>query len=172
MKLFSEQMCKYYRQDFGIQTQVFRFHNVCGPHGAWEGGREKAPAAICRKIIEAKQSGKHEIDVWGDGNQTRSFMYIDDCITGLDLLMATDYSGPLNLGRSELVTINQLIDLIEKIADIEVTRNYQLDKPQGVRGRNSDNTSIKNILNWEPRIDLETGLKQTYDWIYSQILSE
>lgn len=170
-KLFSEQICRYFREDFGIKTQVFRFHNVYGPNGTWDGGREKAPAALCRKIINAKLSGNLEIEIWGDGEQTRSFMYIDDCITGLDLLTDSDYADPLNLGTSELVTINQLVDIIENIAEVKVKRSYNLEAPQGVRGRNSDNTEINNILGWEPSIDLKTGLKITYDWIYKEIKS-
>ena len=141
-KLFSERMCKHFEEDFGMQVRVVRFHNVYGPDGTWRGGREKAPAALCRKIIEAKKSGNLTIEVWGDGEQTRSFMYIDDCITGLDKLMESDFSDPINLGRSEMVSINELIDIISDIAGVSVERKHDLNAPQGVRGRNSDNTLI------------------------------
>ena len=167
-KLFSERLCKNYEEDFGFKSKVFRFHNVYGPNGTWDGGREKAPAAMCRKVIEALDAGKSEIEIWGDGEQTRSFMYIDDCITGIDKLMVSDYTDPLNLGRSELVTINQLLSIVEKIAGVELKRNYNLDAPQGVRGRNSDNELIKSVLDWEPEIDLETGMETTYHWIKEQ----
>ncbi len=170
-KLFSERLCRHYLEDFGMQVRVFRFHNVYGPFGTWDGGREKAPAAICRKIIEAERNGSYEIEVWGDGEQTRSFMYIDDCITGIDKLMASDYAEPLNLGRSELVSINQLVDLVSEISGIEVKRNHNLSAPQGVRGRNSDNTLIREVLGWEPGIDLRTGLTHTYRWIREQYLA-
>ena len=170
-KLFSERLCRHYGEDFDMDVRVFRFHNVYGPFGTWDGGREKAPAAICRKVIEAELSGSYEIEVWGDGEQTRSFMYIDDCITGIDKLMASDYSEPLNLGRSELVSINQLVDLVAEIAGVEVKRNHNLSAPQGVRGRNSDNTLIREVLGWEPGIDLRTGLTHTYDWIRAQYLA-
>ncbi len=168
-KLFSERMCKHFEEDFGMQVRVVRFHNVYGPFGTWRGGREKAPAALCRKIIEAKKHGNLEIEVWGDGEQTRSFMYIDDCITGLDRLMESDFSDPINLGRSELVSINGLIDLISEIAGVEVKRDHNLDAPQGVRGRNSDNTLILEKLGWEPEVDLRTGLAKTYAWIEEQM---
>jgi nucleoside-diphosphate-sugar epimerase len=167
-KLFSERLCKHYEEDFGINIRVFRFHNVYGPHGTWDGGREKAPAAVCRKIIEAQAKGNSEIEIWGDGEQTRSFMYIDDCITGIEKLMRSSYSDPLNLGRNELVTINQLVDIVQAIAGVEVRRRYNLSAPQGVRGRNSDNTLIKQILGWEPEINLRTGLEKTYWWIKEQ----
>jgi len=167
-KLFSERLCKNYEEEFGFRSQVFRFHNVYGPLGTWDGGREKAPAAMCRKVIEAVATGKHEIEIWGDGEQTRSFMYIDDCITGIDKLMASGYTDPLNLGRSELVTINQLLSIVEKIAGVELQRNYKLDAPQGVRGRNSDNELIQKVLGWEPEIDLATGMEKTYHWIKEQ----
>ncbi len=170
-KLFSERLCRHYLEDFGMQVRVFRFHNVYGPFGTWDGGREKAPAAICRKIIEAERNGSYEIEVWGDGEQTRSFMYIDDCITGIDKLIASDYPEPLNLGRSELVSINQLVDLVSEISGIEVKRNHNLSAPQGVRGRNSDNTLIREVLGWEPGIDLRTGLTHTYRWIREQYLA-
>jgi GDP-D-mannose 3',5'-epimerase len=168
-KLFSERMCRHFREDFGLQTRFARFHNVYGPYGTYDGGREKAPAAICRKIIQAKFSGKHEIEVWGDGTRTRSFMYIDDCLKGVQLIMASDVIEPLNLGSSELVTINQLVDIIEDIARIKVKRNYNLSAPQGVNGRNSDNTRIRKFFNWEPSIPLHTGLEKTYKWIYEQM---
>jgi len=168
-KLFSERMCRHFREDFGLQTRVARFHNVYGPHGTYDGGREKAPAAICRKIIQAKLSGKHEIEVWGDGTRTRSFMYIDDCLKGVQMIMASDIIEPINLGSSELVTINQLVDIVENIAGVKVKRNYNLSAPQGVNGRNSDNTKIKQYLGWEPSISLRVGLEKTYAWIHDQM---
>ncbi len=167
-KLFSERLCKHYEEDFGMKVRVYRFHNVYGPFGTWDGGREKAPAAMIRKVIEALDKGKTEIEVWGDGEQTRSFMYIDDCITGIDKLMNSGHSDPLNLGRSELVTINQLLDFVEDLAGVQLTRNYNLSAPQGVRGRNSDNTEIKKVLGWEPEVDLKTGMEETYRWIKEQ----
>ena len=168
-KLFSERMCKHFEEDFGMNVRVVRFHNVYGPEGTWRGGREKAPAALSRKIIEAKRNDDLRIEVWGDGEQTRSFMYIDDCITGLDRLMNSDFSDPINLGRSELVSINQMIDMISEIAGVEVEREHNLDAPQGVRGRNSDNTLILEKLGWEPEVDLRTGLAKTYAWIEEQV---
>ena len=171
-KLFSERMCRHYREDHGIITRVARYHNVYGPYGTYEGDRPKAPAALCRKIILAKLSGKHEIEIWGDGEQTRSFMYIDDCIYGTKTILASDILEPINLGSSELVSINHLVDIIEDIAGIKVKRNYVLDAPQGVRGRNSDNTLIQKYLDWEPSITLRDGLEKTYAWIYDQILSK
>ncbi len=170
-KLFSERMCRHFLEDFGLYTRVARFHNVYGPWGTWYGGREKAPAAICRKVIEAKISGKHEIDIWGPGNQTRSFMYIDDCLKGIDLIMNSDILEPINLGSSEAVTINQLVDIVEEIAGITLKRNYDLCAPKGVNGRNSDNTLMQNYLGWEPNIPLRTGLEKTYRWIYDQCLA-
>jgi len=167
-KLFSERLCKNFEEDFGFISKVYRFHNVYGPFGTWDGGREKAPAAMCRKVIECIDKGNMEMEIWGDGEQTRSFMYIDDCITGIDKLMASDYTDPLNLGRSELVTINELLSIVEEIAGVEVKRNYNLDAPQGVRGRNSDNTLIKEKLGWEPEVDLRTGMETTYHWIKEQ----
>jgi len=167
-KLFSERMSRHFREDFGLYTRVARFHNVYGPWGTWFGGREKAPAAICRKVIEAKLSGKHEIEIWGTGNQTRSFMYIDDCLNGIQKIMNSDVIDPINLGSSEAVSINQLVDMVEKIAGIRLKRNYDLSAPQGVNGRNSDNTLIKKLLHWEPNIPLQTGLEKTYAWIYDQ----
>jgi nucleoside-diphosphate-sugar epimerase len=167
-KLFSERLCRHFEEDYNMTVRMFRFHNVYGPKGTWDGGREKAPAALCRKVIEAIDNGTMEVEIWGDGEQTRSFMFIDDCITGIDKLMASDYSQPLNLGRSELVSINGTLDIIEKIAGVKVKRKYKLDAPQGVRGRNSDNTLIKEVLGWEPGIDLATGLEKTYWWIKEQ----
>jgi nucleoside-diphosphate-sugar epimerase len=169
-KLFSERMCRHFREDFGLYTRVARFHNVYGPWGTWYGGREKAPAAICRKVIEAKVSGKHEIEIWGSGNQTRSFMFIDDCLKGIDLIMQSEILEPINLGSSEAVTINQLVDMAEEIAGIRLKRNYNLGAPKGVNGRNSDNALIKRYLNWEPSTSLRVGLKHTYRWIYDQYL--
>ncbi len=159
-KLFSERMCRHFEEDFGLQCRVARFHNVYGPLGTFHGGREKAPAAICRKVIEAKASGRHEIEIWGDGNQTRSFMYIDDCLKGIRLITESDIHEPLNLGSSELVTINQLVDIVEEIAGIKLHRRYKLDAPKGVNGRNSDNTQILRLLNWEPNIRLKDGMAQ------------
>lgn len=167
-KLFSERLCRHFEEDYNMTVRMFRFHNVYGPKGTWDGGREKAPAALCRKVIESIDNGTLEVEIWGDGEQTRSFMFIDDCITGIDKLMASDYSQPLNLGRSELVSINGTLDIIEKIAGVTVKRKYKLDAPQGVRGRNSDNTLIKEVLGWEPGIDLATGLEKTYWWIKEQ----
>jgi GDP-D-mannose 3',5'-epimerase len=167
-KLFSERMCRHFREDFGMRTRVARFHNVYGPDGTWEGGREKAPAAICRKVIAASMSGKHEIEIWGDGNQTRSFMYIDDCIKGIDLIAHGDVLEPLNLGSSELVSINQLVDIAEDIAGIKLKRSYKLDAPKGVAGRNSDNTKIVQSLKWEPDTRLRVGMEKTYQWILGE----
>jgi len=168
-KLFSERMCRNFRDDYGIETRVARYHNVYGPHGTYDGGREKAPAAICRKVATAKLSGRHEIEIWGDGEQTRSFMYIDDCLLGSTKIMESDILDPINLGSSELVSINQLVDIVEDIACIEVKRRYDLDAPKGVRGRNSDNTRIREHLGWEPSIPLSVGLEKTYAWIYDEL---
>jgi GDP-D-mannose 3',5'-epimerase len=168
-KLFSERMCRHFEEDFGLQCRVARYHNVYGPNGTFAGGREKAPAAICRKVIEAKNSGRHEIEIWGDGNQTRSFMYIDDCVKGTQMILQSEIHEPLNLGSDELVTINQLVDLAESFAGITLERKYNLNAPKGVNGRNSDNTKILRDLGWEPSISLREGLKKTYDWIESQI---
>src|SRR5580693_6751991 len=165
-KLFSERMCRHFREDFGILTRSARYHNVYGPLGTYQGGREKAPAAVCRKIIEAKLSGKHEIEIWGDGRQTRSFMYIDDCLKGTQAILASDILEPINLGSSELVTINQLVDIVEGIAGVKLKRNYNLKAPKGVNGRNSDNTLIKKLLDWEPSVSLKNGLEKTYKWIH------
>ena len=171
-KLFSERMCRHFREDFGMRTRVARFHNVYGPNGTWEGGREKAPAAICRKVIAAKMSGKHEIEVWGDGNQTRSFMYIDDCVEGIERIARSKVLEPLNLGSSELVSINQLVDIAEEIAGIKLKRNYKLDAPKGVAGRNSDNTKIKAYLKWEPDTRLRDGMRKTYEWILGEFTAK
>jgi GDP-D-mannose 3',5'-epimerase len=169
-KLFSERMCRHFEEDFGLQARVARYHNVYGPLGTWNGGREKAPAAICRKILEAKHSRKHEIEIWGDGKQTRSFMYIDDCTKGTQMIFDSDIREPLNLGSDELVTINQLVDIVEEIAGIKVERNYNLNAPKGVNGRNSDNTLIQEKLGWAPSISLREGLAKTYAWIESEML--
>jgi len=170
-KLFSERMCRHFHEDFGLYTRVARFHNVYGPWGTWFGGREKAPAAICRKVIEAKLSKKHDIEIWGTGNQTRSFMYIDDCLVGIQKIMNSEILEPINLGSSEAVSINRLADLVEGIAGIHLERKYDLNAPLGVNGRNSDNTLIKKYLNWEPTIPLQAGLEKTYAWIYDQYLA-
>ena len=168
-KLFSERMCRHFTEDYGLETRVARYHNVYGPYGTYDGGREKAPAAMCRKVIQAKMSGNHEIEVWGDGLQTRSFMYIDDCIEGTRRLMDSDIREPLNVGSSELVTINHLLDLAAGFAGIDITRKHDLTAPQGVRGRNSDNTLILELMNWEPSIPLTSGLQATYEWIEKQM---
>jgi GDP-D-mannose 3',5'-epimerase len=170
-KLFSERMCRHFREDFGTRTRVARFHNVYGPFGTWDGGREKAPAAICRKAIEAQASGRHEIVIWGDGTRTRSFMYIDDCVKGVQLIMNSDILEPINLGSSEMVSVNQLVDIVEDIAGIKLHRRYDPDAPKGVMGRNSDNTLIRHYLDWEPDIPLRTGLEKTYAWIYGQYMA-
>jgi nucleoside-diphosphate-sugar epimerase len=167
-KLFSERMCRHFSEDYGMYTRVARFHNVYGPEGTWEGGREKAPAAICRKVIQAKLTGDHNIEIWGDGKQTRSFMYIDDCIKGIDKIMHNDVPEPINLGSDELVTINGLVDMVEEIAGIKLKRHYKLDAPKGVNGRNSDNKKIKEYLGWAPGIRLREGMRKTYDWILNE----
>jgi nucleoside-diphosphate-sugar epimerase len=171
-KLFSERMCRHFREDFGLTTRVARFHNVYGPFGTFDGGREKAPAAICRKVIEAGITKKKEIVIWGDGHQTRSFMYIEDCIKGIQEIMYSNIEEPLNLGSSEMVSINQLVDIVEDIAGYKLERIYDLKAPKGVRGRNSENTLIKKYLGWEPSISLRTGMKKTYDWISEQVVNE
>lgn len=168
-KLFSERMCRHFREDFGLETRVARYHNVYGPHGTWTGGREKAPAAICRKVAEAVVEGRDDIEIWGDGEQTRSFMYIDDCLYGTTTIARSDVVEPLNLGSSELVTINELVDIVENIADVKLERRYKLDAPQGVRGRNSDNTLIRKHFDWEPSTRLRVGLEATYDWVFDQV---
>jgi nucleoside-diphosphate-sugar epimerase len=170
-KLFSERMARHFQEDFGLQTRVARYHNVYGPWGTFDGGREKAPAAICRKVVMAKLSGRDEIEIWGDGQQTRSFMYVDDCTYGSQLIMASDVSEPLNLGSDELVTINQLVEIVEGIAGVSLRRNYDLGAPQGVRGRNSDNMLIQQRLGWAPSISLESGLERTYAWIHDELVA-
>ena len=170
-KLFSERMARHFTEDFGLETRVARYHNIYGPHGTYDGGREKAPAAVCRKVILAKLSGKHEIEIWGDGEQTRSFTYIDDCLDGTLRLMQSAAGEPLNIGSDQLVTINQLVTLAEDIAGVKLKRKYKLDSPQGVRGRNSDNTRIKRELGWAPQVGLADGLSRTYAWIYDQVIS-
>jgi GDP-D-mannose 3',5'-epimerase len=164
-KLFSERMCRHFMEDFGLETRIARYHNVYGPLGTYAGGREKAPAAVCRKVIEAKRSGKHQIEIWGDGHQTRSFTYIDDCLQGTEKITESDIREPLNLGSSELVTINGLVDIVEEIAGVKLERKYNLSAPKGVNGRNSDNTKIREYLNWEPSVRLRDGMRQTYNWI-------
>jgi GDP-D-mannose 3',5'-epimerase len=168
-KLFSERMCRHFAEDFGLTTIVGRYHNVYGPHGTYDGGREKAPAAICRKVIEAKLTGKKEIEIWCDGHQTRSFMYIDDCIKGTRMMMDREIAGPLNIGSSELVSINGLVDIVEEIGGVRLKRSYNLKAPKGVNGRNSDNTRIEQILGWQPSICLRDGLEKTSAWIYDEI---
>ena len=171
-KLFSERMCRHFREDFKVPTRVARFHNVYGPFGTYEGGREKAPAAICRKVIQAKLTGKHEIEIWGDGQQTRSFMYISDCLKGINLITESDsWHDPINLGSAEGVTINRLVDIAEEIGGVKLKRNYKLDAPKGVNGRNSDNTLIRQVFGWEPDTKLRDGLEKTYRWIYDQVAS-
>jgi nucleoside-diphosphate-sugar epimerase len=169
-KLFSERMCRHFREDFDLPTRVGRYHNVYGPYGTWEGGREKAPAAICRKVAHAILTAEEEIEIWGDGEQTRSFMFADDCVYGTRLLTRSDVAEPLNIGSSELVTINGLVDLVEQIAGTRVRRRHVLDAPQGVRGRNSDNTAIVAALGWEPSTPLADGMAVTYRWIYDQMI--
>jgi len=168
-KLFSERMCRHFREDFGVETRIARYHNVYGPHGTWTGGREKAPAAICRKVIEAKLSGSHQIEIWGTGEQTRSFTYIDDCLVGTQLLMDSTVDEPLNIGSDESVTINQLVDIVEEIAGIRLARRYDTSAPKGVNGRNSDNTRIANALGWAPRVRLRDGMERTYRWIHDEM---
>ena len=168
-KLFSERMARHFQEDFGIETRVARYHNVYGPNGTWDGGREKAPAAICRKVAAAKLSGDKRIEIWGDGEQTRSFTYIDDCLEGTLRLTASDVRDPLNVGSDQLVTINELVDIVERVAGVTLKREYDLDSPQGVRGRNSDNTLIAQRLGWAPSISLEDGLAATYAWVHDQV---
>ncbi len=170
-KLFSERMCRHFTEDFKLQTRVARYHNIYGPFGTYDGGREKAPAALSRKIAEAKINKESKIDVWGDGEQTRTFAYIDDCITGTIKLFLSDHKDPLNIGSSEQVSINQMISIIEDISNYNIEKNFQLDKPLGVRGRSSDNTKIKEVLSWEPEVSLKDGLTKTYNWIYNQLQS-
>ncbi len=167
-KLMSEILCKYYKEDYGIETRTVRFHNIFGEKGTWEGGREKVPAALCRKIATAKLTGNHEIEIWGDGEQTRSFCYITDCLEGIYRLMRSDFSEPINLGQDRMISINELADIIANIAEIEITKKH-IDGPQGVRGRNSDNNLLRDTLKWEPEISLEDGLKITYEWIEKEV---
>jgi GDP-D-mannose 3',5'-epimerase len=164
-KLFSERMCRHFYEDFGLEVRIARFHNIYGPHGTYEGGREKAPAAVCRKVLEAIQSKRHQIEIWGDGEQTRSFTYIDDCIVGIDRLMRSGVREPINLGSSEMVSINQLVSMVEGIGRVTLERRHDLSAPKGVRGRNSDNTLIQERLGWEPPTSLREGLGATYAWI-------
>ena len=171
-KLFTERMCRHFREDFGLTTRVARFHNVYGPHGTWEGGREKAPAAICRKVIAAKLNGVNEIEIWGDGTRTRSFTSIADCLKGIDLIMHSEVEEPINLGSDELVTINRLVDIVEAIAGIKLKRTHNLDAPKGVNGRKSDNTKIKRYLGWAPTTRLHDGMQETYAWIYDQYVAK
>ncbi len=167
-KLMSEILCKYYKEDYGIETRTVRFHNIFGEKGTWEGGREKVPAALCRKIATAKLTGNHEIEIWGDGEQTRSFCYINDCLEGIYRLMRSDFAEPINLGQDRMISINGLADIIAEIAGISIAKKH-IDGPQGVRGRNSDNDLLRETLDWEPEISLEDGLKITYEWIESEV---
>lgn len=167
-KLISERLCTHYRDELALDTRVVRFHNIFGPLGTWTGGREKAPAALSRKVAVAKVTGNNEVEIWGDGEQTRSFCYIDDCVVGLYKLMRSDFAEPLNLGQDRMVTVNELADMIAEIAGIEIVKRH-IDGPQGVRGRNSDNTRLRRVLGWEPQISLEDGLARTYTWIESQV---
>jgi nucleoside-diphosphate-sugar epimerase len=169
-KLFAEELCRYYYKDYGFETRIVRFHNVYGPLGTYEGGKEKVPAAICRKVAVAGNDG--EIEVWGDGEQTRSFMYIDDCVEGLIRIMASKYAEPLNLGRDELITINELVNLVARIAGKRIATHHNLGGPQGVRGRNSNNTRLRSVLGWEPSVPLEQGLALTFEWIAAQVRSK
>lgn len=171
-KLFSERMCRHFREDFALETRVARFHNVYGPWGTYDGGREKAPAAICRKVAQSVISGGRDIEIWGDGEQTRSFMYIDDCIDGIQRILFSDVEVPLNLGSSEMVSINRLVDIVEEIAGVRLARRYDLSAPKGVRGRNSDNTNIQSLLEWEPSISLRDGLEETYRWIFDSLVQQ
>jgi GDP-D-mannose 3',5'-epimerase len=167
-KLIVERLCTHYREDHGLETRIVRFHNIFGPLGTWDGGREKAPAALCRKIAVAKLTNTPEVEIWGDGEQTRSFCYIDDCVAGIYKLMRSDYCEPLNLGQDRLVTINQLADIIAEVAKVEIVKKH-VPGPQGVRGRNSDDTRLREVLGWEPEISLEEGLSRTYTWIEEQV---
>ena len=171
-KLFSERMCRHFYEDYGLETRIARYHNIYGPKGTWNGGREKAPAALCRKIAQAKYSKSNSVQIWGDGEQTRSFTFIDDCIEGTILLMESDVKEPINIGSNEMVSINDLGKLVKKIAKVELENEYNLSAPKGVRGRNSDNTKIVNLLNWQPKVSLQEGLLKTYNWIEEQILAE
>lgn len=166
-KLFSERQCRHYREDYGLETRVVRFHNIYGPLGTYDGGREKSPAAICRKVALAEDGG--EIEVWGDGKQTRSYCYVDDCVEGIYRLMRSDFPHPINLGSDRLVTIDELVDIVAAVAGKRIRKRYDISKPQGVRGRNSDNTLLRKVLNWEPQVSLEEGLRRTYRWIADQL---
>ena len=168
-KLFSERMARHYLEDYGVQTRVARYHNVYGEHGTWAGGREKAPAAVCRKVAIAAVTGEHTIEIWGDGNQTRSFMYIDDCVYGTELITAAEFAEPVNLGSAELVTINHLVDIVEQLAGVTLERKYDTSAPQGVRGRSSDNTEVRRRYGWEPSVTLTDGLERTFRWVYDQV---
>ena len=170
-KLFSERMCRHFREDFGIKARIARYHNVYGPHGTFDGGREKAPAAVCRKVIAAKLSGQHEIEIWGTGDQTRSFMYIDDCVKGTQMLLNSDFIEPINIGSSEMVSINQLVDVVEEIAGVKLKRSYNLGAPKGVNGRNSDNKLIQKVFGWEPSTKLRVGMEKTYRWIHDEMVA-
>ncbi len=170
-KLIAERLCMHYREDYGLETRIVRFHNIFGPLGTWDGGREKAPAALCRKIAMAKLTGDPEVEIWGDGQQTRSFCYIDDCVKGLYKIMRSDYAQPLNLGQDRMVTIDELADMIAEIAGIRIVKEH-VPGPQGVRGRNSDNTRLRQVLGWEPEISLEEGLRGTYAWIEKQVTAK
>ncbi len=169
-KLVTERLCQHYREDYGLEARIVRFHNIFGPLGTWEGGREKAPAALCRKVAMAKLTGDPEIEIWGDGEQTRSFCYIHDCVNGIFRLMRSNYSNPLNLGQDRLVTVNELADMIARIAGVTIRKKH-VPGPQGVRGRNSDNTRLRAVLGWEPEVSLEEGLARTYAWIEEQVRS-
>jgi len=168
-KLFTERMCRHFLEDFALDTRIARYHNVYGPEGTYKGGREKAPAAICRKVAHAKLTGEEAISIWGDGEQTRSFMYVDDCVRGTQIVTNGRFSDPINVGSAELVSINELVSMVEEIAGVQLKRDYDLSAPQGVRGRNSDNTLIRERYGWEPGISLRTGLEETYAWIYDNV---
>jgi nucleoside-diphosphate-sugar epimerase len=169
-KLFSERMCRHFFEDFGLAVRVARFHNIYGPNGTWSGGREKAPAAICRKVVTAVKTGVHEINIWGDGEQTRSFTFISDAVEGVNKLMKSDFTSPINIGSSELVSINQLVTIVEDIAGIKLKRTYDLKAPKGVRGRSSDNSLCKEVLDWEPKTTLIDGISETYKWIFDKVI--
>ena len=168
-KLYMERVCRHYTEDFGLDTRVVRFHNIFGPLGTYDGGREKSPAAICRKVALA--NGDDEIEVWGDGEQTRSYCYIDDCVEGIYRLMRSDHRDPINLGQDRMISINELVEIVSRLAGKTIRKRYDLSKPQGVRGRNSDNTRLREVLKWEPQISLEDGLQSTYEWIESQVMA-
>ncbi len=168
-KLFGERMCRHFREDFGLETRVARYHNVYGPMGTWHGGREKAPAAICRKVAAAAMSGDHSIEIWGDGNQSRSFTYIDDCIEGTLRLTGSEVTEPVNIGSDELVSVGELVSIVERIAGVDLCRSYDVSAPQGVRGRNSDNELVQRLLSWSPRTRLEDGLRTTYEWVRTEM---